>query len=473
VKGHYIDKNLYMSYKLNMKILLLEPQAKTPYSINWSSSPPLGLAYLASVLKKNHDVTVVDLNVDSMPNLSNFELIGISSLTATIDNALKLAKMAKQAGAYVVMGGVHPTFMDRDVLKTGFVDFVVRGEAEETFPELIRYLKRNKELSALKGVSTLKDGKFYRLPDAIPPQNLDDIPFPDRTFFNLKKYEGHLQGEKMMTIITSRGCPYNCSFCSTPRFNGRKWRARSPKNVVDEIEMIYRDLGYRAIYIMDDNFTINPERVIKICDELLKRKIKIIWWAMARADSVVRNQDMIRIMAESGAREIFLGLETPNPSVLNSYQKRTPVDVYPAAIKILKNYGIKAWGAFILGHPSEKKEDILRTIKYSKELELDEVQFTILTPFPGTPSFYTYQDRLLTRDWRLYNTITPIIEMDYLTPEEIKYLLTKAYIEFYFYRARIVKKLFAEIKAGVFWKSQIRRINNFLLNKNIKTTGIP
>jgi anaerobic magnesium-protoporphyrin IX monomethyl ester cyclase len=243
-----------------------------------------------------------------------------------------------------------------------------------------------------------------------------------------------MNGWPFTSLITSRGCPYNCYFCSSSKFGGLKWRARNAKSIVDEIEHLINTYGYKAFSFMDDNFTLDPQRIFQFAEELENRGINDIhWWCFSRVDTLVKNEEMVRRMAESGAYMIFLGLESNSPETLKSYNKRIEVDQQQKAIDLLRKYRIEVHGSYILGNIIETREMAENTIKWAKSLRVKSNQFSLLTPYPGTALYEKTkkENRLLHMNWELYNGLFPVIKLDYLTPRQEGNLLIKAYLKVY------------------------------------------
>jgi len=340
------------------------------------------------------------------------------------------------------MGGYHVTFMDSDALSNGVVDYIVRGEGEEIFANLLNALEKGEEVENIDGISYLKNGVYIRNKDAPPPQNLDKLPLPSRELLPLDKYNTTVNGYKAANMVTSRGCPFNCYFCSSSRFGGLKWRARSPKSIVHEIEYLYNKFDYRAFEMLDDNFTLNPKRVFEFSDEVIRRKLKIIWWCFSRADTIVKNEDMVKKMAEAGLYRVFLGLESGSENVLNDYNKNISLNEQKEAIKILKKYGVLVHGSFIIGDVDETEKMIMNTVNWAKRLNPALVQFSVLTPFPGTKLYEDMEKegRLLHHNWKEYDALHPTIKLKYITNEKLKKIYIKSYRNFYLNYDRIFKK---------------------------------
>ncbi|MEN3185730.1 MAG: radical SAM protein [Atribacterota bacterium] len=421
-----------------MKVLLLYPPPQGIYHYIGLKLPPLGLAYLASLARKHHEIHILDLQVEKAKDLEkrldHYDVVGISALTNTIYAALQTARIAKAKKRLVVMGGYHPTFQDEEVLRSGLVDVVIRGEGEETFLELLEYLENGKSLAEVPGISFLKNEQLVRTNPRKPFQHLDRLPFPAWDLLPLSKYwMTQIEGEPLMSVLTSRGCPFECTFCVSSRFSGKSWRARSPENVFQELEQLYFDLGYRGIAFVDDNFTLSPERVERLCEKIERNRLKIKWWCFSRADTIARNESTIKKMVKAGLRMVYLGLESVEKSILDEYRKNLTFEATQKAIDILHKYGVHIWGSFILGSLKDTKETIKKTVEFARNLNLDIVQFSLLTPFPGTRLYdeFVGEKRLLSTNWSLFDGAHSVIKLDTLKPKELRRLLIRAYFEFY------------------------------------------
>ena len=434
-----------------MKVLLISPRGSDTYAQMRLELPPLGVGYLAAFARQEgHDVEILDMGVETMTLsvefLRRFDLVGISVDTTRYFNALDIAKMAKEAGVYVSMGGYHATFTDKETLETGLVDFVVRGEGEEIFTQLLAVLEKGKlpeGLDQVDGISYLRDGKYKKNKDAFLPVNLDDFPFPARDLFKMDRYKNQLNDLPVTNMITSRGCPFDCFFCCSTRFGGKRWRYRSAKSMVDEIEMLYHEYGYKAFAFMDDNFTTSKKRIMDFADELEARNLTdIIWWCFSRVDVLVANEDMVKRMAEAGAFKVFLGLESANAETLDDYGKNISHDQQVQAVSLLHKYGIHAHGSFVMGDVEETEEMISKTVGLSMKMNLESLQFSIVTPFPGTRLYdqTVKENRLLHKQWDLYDGLHSIIRLDYISPQRIEKILFDSYKRFYLRLGRLFRK---------------------------------
>lgn len=418
-----------------MNVLLISPGGSNLYSKLNLGLSPLGIAYLAAVIRnEGHQVQIIDRGIDKEDldprDFSPYDLVGITADTTRYREALKVADVAKTAGKPVAMGGYHVSFLDKETLDTGLVDYVVRGEGEEIFPKLLQTLEYEGNLSEVGGISYLSDGRYIRNQDAPPPKDLDALPFPARDLLKMDQYKSRMGGLPLTNLITSRGCPFNCYFCSSSKFGGLKWRSRSASNIVDELEILYHEYHYRTFAFMDDNFTLSKKRIFEFADELEKRNLNDIhWWCFSRADVLIRNEKMVKRMAEAGAWEVFLGLESHNEGVLDQYHKNIGNIEQDKAIQLLHRYGINIHASYIIGGPDESESMVNRTIHWAKNLSPRATQFSILTPYPGTELYrdVTKESRFLHKNWDLYDGLHPVIRSEFIAPKKLSKLLLKAY----------------------------------------------
>ena len=381
------------------------------------------------------NVTITDFNIAKKNwkrhSYGEFDVVGISADTARYSTALKIARLAKTAGATVVMGGPHVSFFDGDALLSGAVDYIVRNEGEYSFRSLVRYLSREIPIEEVRGLSYLANGALVRTADAPFITDLDSLPFPARELLPLRNYKEKINGRPMTTMITSRGCPFNCNFCSSSQFSGVRWRPRSVDGILEEIDLIYRKYNYRAINFIDDNFTLNPDRAAKISERIIAGGYDICWEAMSHVETVVKNPGMVNVMARAGLKWMFLGFESGSQEILNEYGKKSSVADARRAVDILHENGVKIIGAFILGALGDNERTMGETIRFAKSLNPSRAQFSLLTPYPGTKLFERVKEKLLTNNWAMYSGLHPTIKLDKITPQRLNRFLFKAYAGFY------------------------------------------
>lgn len=418
-----------------MNVLLINPPALSMYSLFGLSLPPMGLLYVAAILEQvGHQVRVKDLTTDGSVltdhELSWSDLVGISSDTTRIDRAVALARRAKSSGSLVVLGGPHPQFQAEELLATGFVDCIVKGEGEAVMPVLLQALKQEQPLQTVPGLLFSHKGSLVET--AAPSQvDVEKLPLPARHLLDLHQYCGVVAGRSAAPLISSRGCPGACHFCSSSSFFGRGWRARSSDSVLAEIDELYNCYGYRAIAFMDDNFTLDPRRVIQICEGIMQRGYDLKWWNFSRVDSIVKHPEMVAAMAQAGSSMVYLGIESDNSETLNSLGKRSSSAEVHAAVSLLKQYGIETYGSYIIGNLNERPVDVERTVQMAISLDTNIAQFSILTPYPGTLLYQQLKDRIFTRKWKFYDGLHLVFRHPLINRHHLQALLISAFVRFY------------------------------------------
>ena len=419
-----------------MKILLINP----PYFDVWRTFdyvlPPLGLAYVAAVLEANgFDVSIVDLNAGQNERIitdHHWDIVGITFDTTRYYKGIKYGRMLRARGTKVVVGGPHATFMAEEILGNGSADFVVRGEGEYTMLELLNSLKAGNDLGQIRGLSYILDDQIIHNEAQTYSEDLDNLPLPTRHLLDMDSYRTSKLGIRSITsVLTSRGCPYQCSFCASSRLAGTAWRSRSVGSIIEEVQLVKDTYGYPAIAFVDDNFTLDPNRVIRICEEILRRGWDIHWWCFTRGDSIVKNPEMVSLMYKAGCRSTYIGIESGNQETLDSYKKRTSAEVSRQAISILKENKIEMTASFIIGHLDEDKKMVKDTLKFAKSLNPNTVSFSILTPYPGTELFEQVKDKIISFDWRKYDGIHSVIRLKHFKPMQLQLILLRFYISFY------------------------------------------
>ncbi len=444
-----------------MRVLLVNTPSDNAFTKVGFIVPPLGIAYIASTLREaGHDVQIHDFNVEhSPPDYSRFDLVGVSGDTCRHKKLMDIASQAGAAGAAVMAGGPHVTFMDEETLREGSVDYVLRGEAEETAVELADALERGDGPGGIHGISYINNDSLIRNPDRTPPQNLDALPYPARDLLKMDRYRSlEMAKRKITSIVSSRGCPSGCRFCASHRYAGRKWRARSVDSLMSEIRLAVGIYGYGGVAFVDDNFTIDPRRVVDLCRRIIDEGLDIRWWCFSRVDNILKNPEMVEMMGRSGCRYVFMGIESANQGILDRFAKRTDPEMAKKAVDLLRKNRIETLAAYILGAPDETREMIENTIKFSIDLKTGGVQYTLLTPFPGTELWQDMSGRLLTTDWEKFDCTHPVIRSDYLSPEELRELLFKAYKKFWMRPGRLLTSVLSALRGRGVKLSEVRRL---------------
>ncbi len=402
---------------------------------------PIGLAYLAAVLEADgHQVTLIDcptLNIDHSKLKDKLEglnpnLVGITAMTPTIESALICAEKAKEVcqESLVVLGGPHATFMDREILsETPNIDIVVRGEGEQTLREIAYALEGKMEIHKIAGISMRRNGEIFQTPNRKLIEDLESLPHPSFKHFPLEKYR--VFGRKIMPIMTSRGCPFQCSFCVTSRIFGKSVRLRNPKHVVDELEWLKVEYGAEAYSFFDDTFTFDINRAQKICEEMIKREVNLPWDCQTRADRISR--ELLVSMKKAHCEVITMGVESASPHILELIGKGTTPEQNKKAIEMIKEAGISVVVSLIIGYPEEKLEDVKRTLDFVAKAKPDDVYVCIATPYPGTKLYNIIKEKgwKMSPDWSQYDTLTPVFENPLIPGEKLLEFREKFYHRFY------------------------------------------
>ncbi len=437
-----------------MKVLFVNPpQTASKYKFMGVIAPPLGIAYMAGVLQENNiDVEILDASAEDMSfkdvkkelNKRKPDLVALSALTPTIGKALETAHVAKKTlpNSIVVMGGYHPTFNYLETLEDENVDIVIRGEGEYIMLNLVRALENHSDLHDVKGIvfEDKNSKEVVITPEAPLIENLDELPFPALNLLPLEKYRLLDMDTHMATMITTRGCPMQCSFCSSAAMHGRKIRERSVKNIADEIEHLKTNYNIDTIAFMDDTFTLKKRKVIAICDEILKRNIKIMWGCTSRVDTL--DEKVLKKMKEAGCITIFIGVESADQQQLDNMCKNTTIAKIENAFKIAHKLKIRTIASVALGMPGDTKEIMNKTIKFVHKLKPDYAIYSLATPYPGT-RFYkeSFEKNLIKiKDWSKYTLITPILETVDCSLKDMRKIQAKAFMKFYLRPHYIIKQ---------------------------------
>ena len=349
--------------------------------------PPLGIAHIAAYVKEKLPDTeqeVFDLDVLQYKKDRIFkelkrvkpDICCISIFSYNRFEGFELAKMAKEAGAFVILGGQHTTFMDKDTLENlPFIDIIIRGEAEATLVEFLRRFKNNEPYDDVAGISFRnKKGEVIRNPDR-EFIDITNIPMPAYELFPTARY-------KYYGVMGGRGCPYNCNFCGSPQFWKRKLRLRNAHNVVDEIEYLVKTYGKKIVHMKDDVFTFNKQWAKDVCNEIIRRKLDIQWECLTRVNLV--DEELLRTMKKSGCNLIEYGIESGSNEMLKTINKASTLDLARRAVKMTRDAGIRYGTFFMVGHPGEAEKTLEETFKFALELRGDSITFTLTDAIPGT-----------------------------------------------------------------------------------------
>jgi len=454
-----------------MKILLINPPFEYTIS-SWQPKileegldflPPLGIMYLAAYLQKetNHEAKILDTQVEQLTYNQvrekireiNPDIVGITAMTFTILDVIKTIQIAKEVNPNIkiILGGPHVSIYPKETINIPGVDFLVLGEGEAVIKQLLENIDYPEKLRQIKGLVFHQGREIINTGQADFIQNLDALPFPARHLTPYQKYFSVVSSRKpVTTMFTSRGCPYKCSFCDRPHL-GKIFRARSAKNVVDEMEACQK-MGIKEIFIYDDTFGVDRQRVLDICSEIIKRNLNIVWDIRTRVNTV--DEEILKALKKAGCQRTNYGVEAGTQRILDILRKGITLEQIEKAFKITKEAGLETIGYFMIGSPTETREDVIQTIRLMKKLNPDYVHITITTPFPSTDLYkMALREKIIPGDiWQEFaknpqpGFIPPVWEKE-LNREELFDLLKKAYQSFYLRPGFIFKKI-CQLKSG-------------------------
>ena len=458
-----------------MKVLLVNPPRENEIIGNNPSiieeqrghNPPLGLLYIAGFLaeRSSHSVEVLDAQVEELSydglrervRQSAPDVVGLTAMTMTLIDVLKAARVVKEArpSARIVLGGPHVHLYPEETIAFPDVDYLVLGEGEEAMKDLLDAFDDKPRLRSIPGL-VFKDGAEIVNTGIRPAiEDLDALPFPARALTPWRKYTSLLaKGDVVTTVFTSRGCPFQCAFCDRPHL-GKRFRARSPRNVVDELEECKR-MGIDEFLIYDDTFTVDRKRVIDICDEIVSRKLDVGFDIRARVDTIT--DEMLARLKAAGCQGIHYGVEAGTEKILKVLNKGITIPKVEEAFRLTRKHGIPILAYFMIGSPTETREDIETTFNVMRRLAPDYVHVTVLTPFPGTKIYFQgLESGVIPRDvWRDFaKNPTPSFEPPHwgenFTRDDLNALLVTGYKRFYLRPGYILKRLtklrsFSELK---------------------------
>lgn len=422
-----------------LDVLLINAPSPNPgemLSHRLQGLPPLGLGYIATWLKQyNYKVKILDFYIRTVTIIKLKEileeqhpiLVGISTTTETYKSGIRIAGYIKSYDSSIVvfMGGYHVTFEYEAALKSGVVDFVVRNEGEITSKDICDYfIKQEGEFEKILGISYIKNGEVVSNPDRNFITNLDELPFPDRSLYDIDKYT------VPSSISTSRGCPGRCIFCAATALSGGRYRVRSAENVIKEFKYL-KSLGYKHVQIIDDTMTADIRRLNKFLDVLLEEKLDMTWNCESRVDIVTK--ELLQKMKSAGCKIIQFGVEAGNQEMLDCLKKNITLQQIHNVFNWCSELGIGSASCLIIGQPFDTFESIKDTINIASELQSlgAQVVFSISTPFPGT-YMYNHPDELgleiINYDTDDYTTQSPVYRTKNLTEVDIQNSFFDAYV---------------------------------------------
>lgn len=390
-----------MKNQKNLKVLMIEPKSPGKHIFSRYAIPRLGLPILGTIARSlGHTVRIVfeEQHPLQKGDLAWADIVCISTITSTAPAAYDFADQAHRSGATVIMGGPHATFMPDEALS--HANFVLRGEAEESFADLLSMLAGEKAAADVAGLSYRTGEEIRHNPLPARMTDMDRVPIADFSLVAGMKGWFH---RGVIPLQTSRGCPHHCRFCSVTPMFGHRMRYASHERVAEELER--RRGSGDSMFIYDDNFCASPRRTKELLDYLLRRNVFFPEWSAQVSVRAAKDEEMLALMARAGCRVVYVGFESIQEESLKLFRKRQNEDDIRGAVRAFHRHGIRVHGMFITGSDSDTVENIRATARFAIQEDIETVQFLVLTPFPGTPVFAEMEreGRLLSRDWSLYD----------------------------------------------------------------------
>ena len=474
------------------KLVFVEPRSTHLHIYSRVCIPRLGSVLLGTIMRaKGYDVRVYieDIQAIDMNEVLSADLVAVSAITSTAPQSYKLADLVRKAGAVVVMGGTHTSFMPEEGLQ--HADFVVRGEGEFAFQELVDAIQRGDGLDKIQNLSyRTTDGRVVSNPERPKIPNLDVNPIPDYHLISGWKPGG------VVSIATSRGCPFSCTFCSVPGMYGHAFRTHSIARVLEELQV---HKGNMYTFFADDIFTANKKRVKELLRGMIDRDLTPQWGAQVRTETV-DDPELLAMMRDSNCFNVYVGFESINPRTLKLFQKKQDLGKIERSIDRFHAHKIRIHGMFVVGSDEDDLETIDATAEFALKHDIDSVQFMILTPIPGSPDWdtlYAKGDKyVINRNWTMYDGHHAVHQPRQMSPDELQLAAINGMAKFYSRRG-IMKKLLKgdfyyttirywgkkmirewwkdeENRAYVDWlRAQLYADARELGHKSVKTVGLP
>lgn len=470
-----------------MRVLLASPESEV-----WTSRKhiPLGLGYLAAVLREHgHHVGIYDSAVEDEPletvvRRDGYELLGISAVTPLIVDAWNMAREGKRLGMITLLGGPHLTLMPEESIGPEHpeVDYVIKGEAEESIVEFVDALEGRQPMETVHGLYWRRKGEMVVNPPARLIPNLDEIPYPAHDLYKIRRYtnlnpltDGLDKNARAYTIMTSRGCPYKCTYCSKP-ITGDTWRPRSVENVIGEWRWLVRDLKATEIGLTDDIWNLKLDRAKELCRRLIAEGLNTVPWTTVHGMKVNHTDpELFQLMKAAGCRRVGFGVESGDPYILrNVIKKSQTMDMVRNAFRWAREAGLETMGFFIYGMPGETEETMEKTTRFALELDPNLAHFMLATPYPGTEMYDVIKKygNIFAHEWQDYaiQSDKARFTMPNYDPDLVVRKWKEAYRRFYLYRP---KRVWEKVSKKSFWTELPNTISNarrFFLPEKVRRT---
>jgi len=450
-----------------MRVLLLEPP-KVPWEMMGDvAALPLGLAQLAACLEQAKiPVEILDANAlkigwDGMEAAiarTGPDLIGMTVYTPYVPEVSRAVRIARQAApqAVIALGGPHVTFTVEETLRTmPEVDVVVRGEGDRILVDLVRALNAGEGLERVPGINFRQNGQIVETP-APPPVDVTTLPMPAFHLLPMDRYFWRELGGTFATVVASRGCPFQCTFCSEWPFWRGGWRPYDPAMVVEQLDVLVNRYGRNNIWFGDDCFNVNRDHIAAICEGILRRGIEVNWYYQGRADLLVKYKDLLPLTRRAGNRMVQIGIEASNDEQRDELNKRLKTETVKEAARLLRQNDIVCQGMMIVGLPSDSPRTFEEKVRFINQLDIDFPVFVIYTLFPGTS---VYDEAVaqgwieIPADYARHDMAHALMPTQHMTRQQVYNYTGWAFTRIYFHPIRLVRNLFSPND----WRRQIWR----------------